>query len=160
MFRLTCIVLAFSASPIFAQNQYTDPFFQTLHDGTVAVQHAQELALQQRIFDEQKRHNLVEEAIQRGELHDGYREAHSGQALWRTNQDIKEAFAACRQAHNDCNKLGWVMKIVSESLPPDWNRITAKEYVECLDAVAKTATFAEEARQVALKPALAETTRQ
>jgi hypothetical protein len=75
-----------------------------------------------------------------------YAAAHPTEAAWRVSQDVKDAIAACRALHDDCEKLDGMMKIIGGALKPDWKQLTMREYVECLYAVAKTAYFGEKAR--------------
>jgi hypothetical protein len=95
------------------QNRYLQPYFDALRDGVKSAQVSRALDIEQRRVEEERRHNLAEEAIQRDEIRTRYCEIHANEADWRINQEIKDAFTACRAAHQDCDQLGWIMKIIA-----------------------------------------------
>ena len=139
--------------------QYTQPVFDSIRQSTEVAQHLREMAIEEQQLAEQRRHDAAEEALERRALESGsvenlsYRGVHSNEAQWRLNQDVKDAIAACRNAHDDCEKLDGMMQVVSKALRPDWTQLSMKEYVECLYSVAKNAGFAEEARNTVLNAA-------
>ncbi|MGA8025875.1 MAG: hypothetical protein WB992_01935 [Bryobacteraceae bacterium] len=129
--------------------QYTQPFFDSLHDGTVIAGQLRQAAMDQQVLNETRRHNLAEEQlVRRADTEDrsDYRGMHSREAEWRVNQEVKDAMAACHAAHDDCAKLDGMMLIISKALRPDWTQLSMNEYVESLYVVAKNASFAQQAR--------------
>lgn len=136
--------------------RYTQPFYDSLNQSVQVAQRMREMALGQQQLDEQHRHNLAEEQLQRLSVTDqtsDYRAAHSNEAAWRINQDVKDAINACHAVHEDCEKLDGMMNVISKAVRPDWTQISMAEYVECLYAIAKNATFGEQARAMLSAPA-------
>ncbi|MBZ5623732.1 MAG: hypothetical protein LAQ69_34285 [Acidobacteriia bacterium] len=82
----------------------------------------------------------------------GYKEFRRASASWKVNQDVMDAFAAGRLAHPDFDALLPAMRIIADSLRPQWSKVTMAEYVECLYVIAKNASFAAPVRTVLLNP--------
>ena len=79
----------------------------------------------------------------------GYADLRSDVAKWRVNQDVSDAFTAARKAHSDFDALLPIMRVLAESLRPDWTRLTMADYIESLYAVAQMPSL-ESVRRIVL----------
>jgi hypothetical protein len=132
----------------------------SMRDGIAVAEHARQAEIQQGWLDlaRQQQRQQREMDQRSAQLRDrvldqnfGYRESRSGVADWKLNKEVMDAFAAARLAHPDFDALLPTMRIIADALQPRWAAITMTEYVECLYAVAKNATFAAQARAALLK---------
>jgi len=135
-------------------------FLDTTRDTTLAIGRARELQIQQGYLDlaRQQAEDARRAREQSARLQDrvlddefGFRAARREWATWKINQDVMDAFAHGRAAHPDFDALLPAMRIVADSLRPEWSRITMSEYVECLYVIARNASFASGARAALLK---------
>lgn len=134
------------SSALFAGQQpdYMGPFLQAQRDLTQILNSVRQDSIEQEKIDVERERLQLE--ARPANL--SYREVHANEAAWRVNLDVKEAIEACHKAHNDCAKLDPLMLVISKTLHPDWTQMTMGEYVECLYAIAKNATFAQQAREM------------
>lgn len=156
-------LLALAIAPAFAQlpvqvdvythDLSTNPGLQWAQlMGELSSQGAQSFAAGAAIGLQQQRLNLERERLEwekqkEADRLPSYREVHTQEADWRINQDEIDAYKAARAAHPDLDALRPIMDVIAQALRPDWRRITMKEYVESLYAIAKGANFAEPVRQ-------------
>lgn len=128
---------------------YMGPVNQAMQNATQAMMAGRLASIeQQRVDLERERVSFEERQAELARQQDGasYRDAHTSEATWRINQDVKDAMAACRQAHDDCEKMQGLMLVISKAIRPDWTQLTMAEYIECLYAIARNATFGAQAR--------------
>jgi len=79
----------------------------------------------------------------------GYQQYRAGTPSWQATKEVNDAMVALRTAHPDLDQMTPFMRIVMESIRPNWaQRIGVDEYLESLYAVAKYAGFATTAREI------------
>jgi 1-deoxy-D-xylulose 5-phosphate reductoisomerase len=165
-------LLAFAVFPLLAQlptrvDVYTHPDPPSpLRTISEALRRKQELRVQQQQLDLARQQQAQFEETQREMLRlqeraldreSGGRDAkpaapesaadQNSVAGFNATGQLLDAINAARQAHADFDSLQPIMRVLADALHPDWSRMTMPEYIECLYAVAKTATFTETARQ-------------
>ena len=153
---LLAFVTSLGLAQVSQRPDYMGPFFQSLSDSVDVATHVRDSELANRALELRRDEARLQEDQARRQAHPEmltYREVHPDKAEWQINQDYKDAVNTCRALHDDCLKLDGMMNVIAGVLRPDWTKLTLTEYVECLYAVAKTASFGEQARAALSKPA-------
>ena len=77
----------------------------------------------------------------------GYQQFRSGVPSWQAMKEVTDAMVALRTAHPDLDQMMGLMRIIMESLRPNWTGLRVDEYLESLYVVSKYAGFSVAARE-------------
>lgn len=77
----------------------------------------------------------------------GYQQYRTGVPSWQAAKEVNDAMVALRAVHSDLDQMTGLMRVVMESLRPNWKGINVDEYLESLYAVSKYAGFSVAARE-------------
>ncbi|MGO9239967.1 MAG: hypothetical protein ACLQBJ_04070 [Bryobacteraceae bacterium] len=77
----------------------------------------------------------------------GYQQYRTGVPSWQAAKEVNDAMATLRAVHPDLDQMTGLMRVVMESIRPNWKGINVDEYLESLYAVSKYAGFSVAARE-------------
>jgi len=89
----------------------------------------------------------------------GYQQFRTGVPSWQAAKEVNDAMVALRAVHPDLDQMTSLMRVVMESLRPNWKGLNVDEYLESLYAVSKYAGFSAAAREALAQREKVETQR-